>query len=106
MARHKVALIPADDERVQLDLSSHRAGTALKVIVRTLDETPRALELKPHRTKAVKLSRDPLLIEKVRTRAVVFCVDEVADSGAGSRAAGDADATGPGRASRARLPAT
>lgn len=82
------------------------------VIVRTLEETPRgathwslrgmakasglsrstvnriwrAFGLQPHRSKTFKLSKDPLLIEKVRdivglymnppTHAVVLCVDE------------------------------
>ena len=82
------------------------------VIVRTLEETPRgathwslrgmakasgmsrstvnriwrAFGLQPHRSKAFKLSKDPLLIDKVRdivglymnppTHAVVLCVDE------------------------------
>jgi transposase len=83
-----------------------------QVIVRTLEETPpgatqwstrgmarasglghttiseiwRAFRLQPHRTETFKLSKDPLLIEKVRDivglymhppeHAVVFCVDE------------------------------
>jgi len=83
-----------------------------QVIVRTLEETPhgathwstrgmakasglghttiseiwRAFRLQPHRTETFKLSKDPLLIDKVRdivglymhppAHAVVFCVDE------------------------------
>jgi transposase len=83
-----------------------------QVIVRTLEETPpgathwstrgmarvsglghttiseiwRAFRLQPHRTETFKLSKDPLLIEKIRDivglymhppeHAVVFCVDE------------------------------
>jgi transposase len=52
----------------------------------TVSEIWRAFRLQPHRTETFKLSKDPLLIEKIRDivglymnppeHAVVFCVDE------------------------------
>jgi transposase len=113
-----------------------------QVIVRTLEETPRgathwsnrgmakasgfgrttvqqiwrAFGLQPHRSETFKLSKDPLLIEKVRDivglymhppdHAVVFCVDEKAQIQAlGSDAAVVADAARPSGTTDARLQA-
>ena len=70
----------------------------------TVGRVWRACGLKPHLSETFKLSKDRLFVEKVRDivglylhppeRAVVLCVREFADPGAGQQPAGDAAAPG------------
>ena len=75
----------------------------------TVSRIWRAFALQPHRTETLKLSADPLFIEKVRDivglyldpqyRALVLCVDEKSQiSGPGPHQAPVAPAPGPGGA--------
>jgi transposase len=73
----------------------------------------RAFSLQPHRSRAFKLSRDPLFIDKVRDivglylnppdRALVLCVDEKSQIQALDRTAPTAPAPRPDRAPEPRL---
>ena len=89
LGRPKAALILTDEERVRLDSLAHQSRTAPHLARRTrivlgcaeghdnavvakrqgrttIQQIWHAFRLQPHRNETFKLSKDPLLIEKVR----------------------------------------